>query len=59
MLYWGEGAKSTICGVDFANSDEKMIKIFLNCLRNIYQVSNRITALKGGAFTPTHALVWF
>lgn len=39
MLYWGEGAKggkiSTCNSVDFANSDPKMIKVFLRFLREI------------------------
>lgn len=37
MLYWAEGSKTQFA-VDFANSDPIMIKIFLKCLRNIYQV---------------------
>jgi len=39
MLYWGEGFKSEKCKVvDLANSDPKMILIFLNFLRKIFQV---------------------
>ncbi len=34
MLYWAEGAKSG-CSVDFANSDERMIKLFLRFLRGV------------------------
>ena len=35
-LYWGEGYKSEKAhGVDFANSDPDMIKVFLNFLRKI------------------------
>lgn len=39
MLYWGEGGKRNIKGVDFANSDPEMISIFLKFLRVIYQVN--------------------
>lgn len=36
MLYWGEGCKSDKMGVvDFANSDEKMIVLFVKFLREI------------------------
>lgn len=38
MLYWGEGAKKNSHSVDFANSDPEMIAIFLQFLRNIYQI---------------------
>lgn len=38
MLYWAEGYKATPT-IDFANSDPKMVAIFLKCLREIYQVS--------------------
>lgn len=39
MLYWGEGYKSDKGkGIDFANSDPCMIKVFLNFLRRIYQI---------------------
>ena len=42
MLYWAEGAKTFGGGkVDFANSDESMVKIFLSCLRQIYQVNEK------------------
>ena len=35
-LYWGEGYKTnTAFGVDFANSDSEMIRIFMNFLRKI------------------------
>ena len=34
MLYWAEGYKGGF-GVDFANSDPEMIKLFLSFLRNI------------------------
>lgn len=40
MLYWGEGYKGTpssrSLGVDFANSDPAMIRIFMNFLRSVY-----------------------
>ena len=38
MLYWGEGAKKGF-GIDFANSDPEMIKLFLKFLRQICGVS--------------------
>ncbi len=42
MLYWGEGYKSEKGSiVDFANSDPKMILIFLNFLRNIYGLNEK------------------
>lgn len=38
-LYWGEGYKSSKAhGVDFANSDTGMIKVFMNFLRKICRV---------------------
>jgi len=40
MLYWAEGNKSTRT-VDLANSDPKIIKIFLSMLRNIYRVDEK------------------
>lgn len=40
MLYWAEGAKRGT-GVDFANSDSDMIKIFLRFLRQILQVDRK------------------
>jgi hypothetical protein len=39
MLYWGEGSKAGKCVVDFANSDEIMVKIFLKMLREIYGIT--------------------
>ena len=45
MLYWGEGAKGGIVGrnnvVDLANSDPKMVKVFLSFLRKIYSVDEK------------------
>ncbi len=38
MLYWAEGVKSGNHIVDFANSNERMVLIFLTMLRSIYQV---------------------
>jgi hypothetical protein len=38
MLYWAEGAKGGE-GVDFANSDEEMIKLFLRFLREIGNIT--------------------
>ena len=38
MLYWGEGGKTHTSGIDFANSDPSMIKVFLKFLRTIYQI---------------------
>jgi len=37
MLYWAEGAKGRH-SVDFANSDSKMVTLFLGGLREIYRV---------------------
>lgn len=39
MLYWAEGGKSNNGVVDFANSDERMVCIFLSMLRNVYRVT--------------------
>lgn len=42
MLYWGEGCKSDKMGVvDFANSDYKMIKLFLRFLREICGIDEK------------------
>ena len=42
MLYWGEGYKSLLShGVDFANSDPVMIKVFINFLRTVYGVDEK------------------
>lgn len=42
MLYWAEGYKSKNADwVDLANSDPKMIKVFMNFLRKIYEVDER------------------
>lgn len=42
MLYWGEGSKwSGEKIIDFANSDEVMIEIFLKFLRNICRVDEK------------------
>lgn len=43
MLYWGEGAKSSIKqkGIDFANSNSEMIKVFLKFLRIICGVNEK------------------
>jgi len=41
MLYWGEGYKAGKHTVDFANSDEGMVKLFLNFLRNICGVDEK------------------
>ncbi len=38
MLYWAEGSKGGD-GIDFANSDPEMIRIFLRFLRNICGIS--------------------
>ena len=42
MLYWAEGSKSseTPC-VDFANSDPRMIMLFLKFLRDIFSVDEK------------------
>lgn len=36
MLYWAEGSKKNTKGIDFANSDPKMITLFIAFLRQIY-----------------------
>ena len=41
MLYWGEGVKSGKNTVDFANSDKKMVLIFLKMLRQIFRVKEK------------------
>ncbi len=42
MLYWAEGYKSKNAGwVDLANSDPKMIEVFMNFLRKTYEVDER------------------
>lgn len=42
ILYWGEGYKTDkSSGIDFANSDPDMIKVFINFLRVIYGVDER------------------
>lgn len=42
MLYWAEGYKSGNANwVDLANSDPRMIKVFLNFLRTTYEVDER------------------
>jgi len=38
MLYWAEGNKKNAQGVDFTNSNPKMISLFAKFLRQIYQV---------------------
>lgn len=40
MLYYGEGAK-TGCTVDFANSDPRLLKVFLKFLRDICGIDNK------------------
>jgi len=43
VLYWGEGAKlrGKNSGVDFANSNSEMIKVFLKFLREICRVDEK------------------
>ena len=45
MLYWGEGFKgnenSKMSSVDFANSDPKMISIFMKAFRDVYDFDDR------------------
>ena len=39
MLYWAEGYKSSkSSGIDFANSDPEMIKVFIDALRLMYML---------------------
>lgn len=40
-LYWAEGSKVNSHTVDFANSNEKMLLIFLKTLRKIYRVKEK------------------
>lgn len=40
-LYWAEGSKANKHAVDFANSNEKMLLIFLKMLKDIYGVDKR------------------
>lgn len=40
-LYWGEGYKAGGKGVDFANGDSSMIKVFLRFLREICRVDEK------------------
>jgi predicted DNA-binding protein YlxM (UPF0122 family) len=44
MLYWAEGYKSEKgASVDFANSDPRMIKVFISFLRSVYRLDeNRL-----------------
>lgn len=42
LLYWCEGYKSSKCvGIDFANSDPVMIKLFCKFMRIIYRVNEK------------------
>ncbi|PIR08464.1 hypothetical protein COV53_02910 [Candidatus Gottesmanbacteria bacterium CG11_big_fil_rev_8_21_14_0_20_37_11] len=41
MLYWAEGTKTDDCTVDFANSNEKMVLIYIKMLREIYRVDKK------------------
>jgi len=43
FLYWGEGAQlqGKNCGVDFANSNPEMIKVFLSFLRRICGINEK------------------
>lgn len=41
MLYWAEGAKNTGAVVDLANSDPKMLAVFIKVLREIYRVKEQ------------------
>jgi hypothetical protein len=41
MLYWAEGSKANKFTVDFANSDEKMLRLFIRMLREIYRVTEK------------------
>ena len=46
MLYWAEGSKRGKNTVDFANSDPKMIQLFLHFFRSIYQINeNKLRVL--------------
>lgn len=39
MLYWAEGVKSSNNTIDLANSDAKMIRLFISFLKTIYQIN--------------------
>lgn len=41
LLYWCEGAKSNLKGVNFTNSDPKLIKKFICLLRNTYKIDEK------------------
>ena len=41
MLYWAEGGKKSVKGIDFANSDPNMIIIFVKFLRELYKVQEK------------------
>ncbi len=41
MIYWGEGGKRNSSGIDLANSDPKMITIFLIFLRRLYKIDEK------------------
>lgn len=41
MLYWAEGARCQKHVLDFANSDEKMVTLFLKMLRKIYRANEK------------------
>ena len=42
VLYWGEGYKTEkSAGVDFANSDPRMVAVFINFLRKIYNIDEK------------------
>lgn len=43
MLYWAEGFKRSKCTVDFANSDPKMIEMYLLFLRSVYKLSRKFS----------------
>lgn len=45
MLYWGEGFKgnenSYLKTLDFANSDPKMVKLYIHSLRTLYEIEEK------------------
>lgn len=41
MIYWSEGGKRNSSGIDLANSDPKMIRVFLIFLRRLYQIDEK------------------
>lgn len=42
MLYWAEGTKcATACGLTFANTDPRLIQLYISMLRNCFEVDEK------------------